>query len=259
MSQAPPGNRFVEAGGHRLEYRWIAGKADRPALAFLHEGLGSVAMWKDFPDDLAKRTGCPALVYSRRGYGWSDGGSAPFQPDYMHREARIALPELLGALKVADPVLIGHSDGASIALIAAGEGTVNAQALILEAPHVFVEDINISSIQAVRETFETTDLKARLGRYHRDPEASFRAWNDAWLNPAFRAWNIENILAATRCPVLVIQGEDDPYGTAAQTEAIARQAGGACRIELLADCGHAPHRDQREKTLAAMAGFIEKL
>ena len=250
---------FVSAGGHRLEYRWIAGNAERPTLIFLHEGMGSLAMWKDFPDALANATDCPALVYSRYGYGWSDTLTEPFQPDYMHREAGDALPDLMRAFEVDRPVLIGHSDGASIALIAAGEGTIAPGALILEAPHVFVEDVTIASIEAARETFSTTDLAERMAPYHRDPKSSFQGWNDIWLNPDFRDWNIEKLLPAIACPIQIIQGEDDEYGTSEQIRKIEAQISGPWETRILADCRHSPHRDQRELTLQTMAAFIGKL
>jgi pimeloyl-ACP methyl ester carboxylesterase len=251
-----PRARFVDVAGHRLECVRIRGAKSAPTLVFLHEGLGSVALWKDFPARVADATGCPALVYSRAGYGRSSPALLPRTPDYMHVEALTVLPALLDRLGIADPVLIGHSDGASIALLHAGSGSRPVRALVALAPHVFVEDMSIASIDEVRRQYETTDLRERLARRHADPDAAFRGWNDIWLSPAFRSWNIEACLPGVRCPLLLIQGRDDEYGSAAQLDAIERQVGGkVTRIEL-ADCRHSPHRDQPEATLAAIADFV---
>ncbi len=254
--------RFVEAGGHRLEIRWItpaAGDAQGPTLVLLHEGLGSVALWKRFPEQLAERTGCRVLAYSRQGYGRSDRLNLPRAPDYMHREALDVLPELLDRLEVESPVLVGHSDGASIALIHAGGTARPLRAIVAMAPHVFVEALTIASIAQAKTAFETTDLRRRLGRYHDDVESTFRGWNDIWLAPAFRDWNIERYLPDIRVPVLLIQGEDDQYGTRAQVDAIARQCGAPARICMLPGCAHSPHVDQPDATLAAIADFLAGL
>jgi pimeloyl-ACP methyl ester carboxylesterase len=251
-----PRARFVDVAGHRLECVRIRGAKSAPTLVFLHEGLGSVALWKDFPARVADATGCPVLVYSRAGYGRSSPAALPRAPDYMHIEALTVLPALLDRLGIADPVLVGHSDGASIALLHAGSGRRPVRALVALAPHVFVEDMSIASIAEVRRQYDTTDLRERLARRHADPEAAFRGWNDIWLAPAFRSWNIEACLPGVRCPLLMIQGRDDEYGSAAQLDAIERQVGGkVARIEL-ADCRHSPHRDQPEATLAAIADFV---
>ena len=226
-------------------------------LVFLHEGLGSLSAWRDFPERVVRATGCAAVVYSRYGYGQSDVLQAPFAVDYMHREALDVLPGLLAGLEIADPILIGHSDGASIALIHAG-ARHPVRALIAMAPHVFVEDISVESIAASKVTFETTDLPERLARHHRDARRTFYGWNDIWLHPDFRSWNIETSLPPIACPVLVIQGEQDQYGTMAQVEAITRQVRGPCEVVKLADCGHSPHRDQPDKTIAAVTAFVQR-
>jgi pimeloyl-ACP methyl ester carboxylesterase len=250
---------FVVAAGHKLEYEWIEGETDKPALVFLHEGLGSIRQWRDFPAQVAAATGCPALVYNRYGYGDSDVlAEGRVGVRFMHDEALIALPQVLSLLGIERPVLVGHSDGASIALIHAGAGHP-VRALVALAPHVFVEDISVRSIEEAKRQFETTDLPERLARYHRDPRKTFYLWNDAWLDPEFRRWNIEEYLPGIRCRVLAIQGEEDEYGTMAQVEAIARQVSGRCQLLKLARCGHSPHRDQPETALAAIAAFVQSL
>jgi pimeloyl-ACP methyl ester carboxylesterase len=252
---------FVTAGGHSLEYQLIpAHQINRPTLVLLHEGLGSVAMWRDFPARLASATGCRTLVYSRYGYGQSDLLEAPFGTDYMHREGRDTLPELLAALEIESPVLVGHSDGASIALLHAGAGHRVAGVVVM-APHCFVEDISIRSIAAAKVAFETTDLPAKLGKYHRDVNRTFWGWNDIWLHPDFRAWNIEDCLPNITCPILAIQGEDDEYGTMAQIEAIAAGARNSAGVELLklADCRHSAHKDQPVAVIEAINRFAENL
>lgn len=248
---------FLSAAGRSLEYEWIdAAQAGRPALVFLHEGLGSILQWRDFPLRVAQATGCPALIYNRYGYGNSDVfAEARVSVRFMHEEALKSLPQVLAALRIEQPVLVGHSDGASIALIYAGAGNP-ARGLVLMAPHVFVEDICVRSIEAAKREFESTDLPLRLGRYHRDSRKTFYLWNDVWLDPEFRAWNIAEYLAGIRCPVLAIQGEDDEYGTIAQLDAIREGTGVSCELVKLPACGHSPHRDQPEATLAAIAEFV---
>ena len=249
--------RQVTVAGHALECERFEGAP--PALVFLHEGLGSVRQWRDFPQRVARATGRAALVYSRYGYGGSDVLAEPrVEPGFMHDAARVELPELLAQEDVADAVLIGHSDGASIALIHAGSGHP-VRGVVVLAPHVFVEDVCLRSIEAARTQFEASDLGARLGRYHRDARKTFYLWNDVWLDPRFRAWNIEEYLPRIRCPVLALQGEDDAYGTILQLDAIARQVNGPCEIVRLADCGHSVHVDQPEAALAAIARFVERI
>ena len=224
-----------------------------PALVFLHEGLGSVALWRDFPERLARATGRRALVYSRAGHGNSPVPDTPRTPRFMHDEALEVLPELLATHGIEKPVLVGHSDGGSIALIHASRHPVTK--LVLLAPHVFVEDLSVASIAEARETFETTDLRDRMARYHRNPEATFRLWNDIWLAPEFRDWNIEDVLPAITAPVLAIQGEHDQYGTLAQIDAI--EAGVAGEFErVVLDARHAPQLEAPEETLNAAAEFI---
>lgn len=250
---------IMTIGASRLEVEDIAAtRADVPSLVFLHEGLGSVAMWRDFPARLAARAGARAVVYSRHGYGKSDPLTAKRQTDYMHREALEILPLLRDALGLDAPILIGHSDGASIALIHAGSfGTVKG--LILEAPHVFVEDVTVASIGQAKVAYAASDLRQRLSRYHHDVDGAFRGWNDAWLDPGFRAWNITKCLPSITSPVLAIQGEDDAYGTLAQLDAVAEGVSGPCAKLVLQQCGHSPHRDQPEAVLDAMAEFIAAL
>jgi len=251
------------AGGHRLEYSLLQPETPMlgaPTLVFLHEGLGSVALWKRFPAEVVAATGCPALVYSRYGYGKSDQLTEPRKVDYMHREALDVLPEVLDQLRIDFPVLIGHSDGASIALIHTGSGMRPVRGVVAMAPHVFVEELTVQSIAEAKTTFQDTDLAQRLGRYHDDVASTFRGWNDIWLHPDFRRWNIEEYLAPIRCPLLLIQGDDDQYGTGAQIEAIARRVSGPVEILLLPDCAHSPHQSvQKNATVAAISRFNRDL
>ena len=252
---------YLRVAGHRLEYEWLYPDGQRalaqgPTLVFLHEGLGSVALWKDFPERVARATGCAALVYSRYGHGRSDQLSGRRTVDYMHTEALETLPGVLDALSVSDPILIGHSDGASISIIFAASNAVRG--LVLMAPHVFVEDITVASIAQARTTFQATDLSAKLARYHDDATATFHGWNDIWLHPDFRSWNIESMLPSIKAPVLLIQGEDDRFGTVAQVEAIAHRVSGPAQLLMLPRCGHSPHVDQPAVTLDAIAKFVGK-
>ena len=250
---------FVTVQGRKLEVQRIAATdKDAPALVFLHEGLGSVSMWRDFPARAAAATGCSAVVYSRYGYGRSDVLREPRRVDYMHAEAERVLPDLLRQLSIEEPVLVGHSDGGSIALIYAGAGN-RARGIVAMAPHVFVEDISVKSIAEAKAAFETTDLPQKLARHHADAAKTFWGWNDIWLHLDFRKWNIEEVLPRVYCPMLAIQGFDDEYGTMAQIDAIARQAGGPVELLRLANCRHSPHRDQPEVVLAAIARFVERL
>lgn len=250
---------FAHAGGHRLEYERIATAAtNRPTLVLLHEGLGSVAMWRDFPGRLAHATGCNALVYSRYGYGNSDPLTAPRDVRYMHDEALVVLPALLDQIGIARPILVGHSDGGSIALIHAGAQIRPVAAVVTLAAHVLVEDISVASIAAARIAYESTDLRAKLARHHADVDSAFRGWNDIWLHPDFRAWNIEEYLPGIACPVLAIQGEDDEYGTMEQMRRIGAQVRDAELVEL-EDCRHSPHRDQPEAVQDAIRRFVDRV
>ncbi len=268
---------FVEIGwaGRRvvIEHEWMgAGAAGggSPLVVFLHEGLGSVAMWRDFPERLCRAVGARGLVYSRPGYGRSTPRSPGerWSPDFMHRQAHEVLPALLRALGIgaggsqpAAPLwLLGHSDGGSIALLHAARPEVQATPLagiVVMAPHILVEDVSIESIAKAREAYATTDLRARLAKYHDDPDSAFRGWNDAWLDPAFRAWNVEAELEGIGCPVLAMQGLADEYGTLEQIRGIARRVPGTRLIEI-PECGHSPHRDQPATVVDAVKAFMQE-
>lgn len=245
--------------GHELEVLRIrGGREEAPELVFLHEGLGSVSHWKDFPVRVAEATGCPVTVYSRYGSGRSDFLKEPRSVRYMHDEALQSLPDLLSQLEIENPILVGHSDGGSIAIIYAGVHD-RVRGLVLLAPHVFVENLSAASIAAAKVKFETTNLAEKLARHHQDAAKTFRGWNDIWLHPEFRSWNIEEYLPRITCPVLVIQGLEDQYGTMAQVEAIRRQSGGPVEVLALEDCRHSPQRDQPEKVIEAIARFVREV
>ena len=251
----------VLIGGKRLEYVRLPSSHPRegaPAIVFLHEGLGSVSMWRDFPQKVADATGCEAIVYSRAGYGRSEPAELPRTTRYMHDEGLTVLPALLDALQLDRPILLGHSDGGSIALICAGGTGTPLAGVVQMGPHVLVADISVDSIAKATVAWQTTDLAARLGKYHADVEAAFRGWNDIWLHPDFRAWNIEEYLSGIACPVLAIQGEDDEYGTMNQIDRIAAQARDVDLVKL-ADCRHSPHKDQPEAVIAAVGEFVNRI
>lgn len=260
--------RFVEitwAGRPtRIEHQWISSpRDDAPLLIFLHEGLGSLGMWRDFPQRLCSALGCRGLVYSRPGYGRSTPRAADeaWDLDFMHRQAQEVLPALLTALDIdaaRQPVwLLGHSDGGSIALLYAAHHPEHVAGLVVLAPHILVEDVSIASIEQARHAYEHTDLRERLMRYHEDPDSAFWGWNDIWLKPAFRAWSIENEIVAIACPVLAVQGYDDPYGTLEQIRGIGRRLPQTELLELGA-CGHSPHRDQPERLITATTEFFQR-
>ena len=246
----------VALRGGEVDVVRIEGSDGLAPLVFLHEGLGSIGLWRDFPELVAHSTGRAATVYSRFGYGRSDPSPWPRGPDYMHREALDALPQLLDALAIDAPVLVGHSDGASIALIYAGQSGRRVSALVLLAPHVFVEEESIAGIEAARVTFSTTDLRDRMARHHDDAEATFRQWNDVWRSPAFRTWNIEDVLPGIAVPILVVQGAVDQYGTVAQLDAIEHGASGPVERLVLEGCGHSPHLERGPETLQAVTHFL---
>jgi pimeloyl-ACP methyl ester carboxylesterase len=250
--------------GVGLEVQRIAapeGALPRAPLVFLHEGLGSVAMWRDWPAQVCAATGRAGLVYSRRGYGQSEPipevrGQGRLLPDYMHREAWEVLPALLAQEGIRTPVLVGHSDGGTIALLYASRFPTTA--CIVMAPHVTVEQISVDAIAQAKQAYQTSDLRERLARYHADGDCAFWQWNDVWLSPGFRAFDIREECRAIEAPVLAIQGESDAYGTMAQIDEIAVNDARDVPVvrEKLSDCGHSPHRDQPERTVALIQGFL---
>ncbi len=246
----------------RLECQWIGSAGPQaPLLVFLHEGLGSVSMWKDWPRQVCEAAGCRGLVHSRYGYGRSTPRPAQekWPVDFMHAQAREVLPALLLALGVDarrdKPVLFGHSDGGSIALLYAAMHPDAVAGIVVAAPHILIEEKTLASIEQARQAYLETDLRARLGRHHADADSAFWGWNDVWLAPAFRAWSIEEYLPRIACPVLAIQGVDDEYGTLAQIRGIRRLAPQTELLEL-PGCGHTPHRDQSARVIQAVAGFV---
>ncbi|QJX46331.1 alpha/beta hydrolase [Hymenobacter taeanensis] len=241
--------------------RHAASAADkRPTLVFLHDSLGSIKLWRDFPARLALALGCHAFVYDRRGYG----ESAPFGPEprtvaYLEQEA-LVVPAVLRAAGIEQAVLWGHSDGGTLALLTAAQEPALVAAVVTVGAHVFVEDITLAGIRRAQAHYATTDLPQRLARYHgSNTEPLFRAWTDTWLHPAFRAWNIEAYLPHIQCPVLVLQGSADEYGTAAQVEAIAKQVGGTARARLLPGLGHTPHRQSPKQVLEHSRAFLQEV
>jgi pimeloyl-ACP methyl ester carboxylesterase len=244
--------------GHQIALRRIAGRAGKPALVFLHEGLGCIGMWRDFPDALCAATGCPGLVYDRPGHGGSSAVTGPRGPAFFEVEADGVLPALLAACSIDDAILVGHSDGGTIALLHAARYPVRA--LVLEAAHVFVEGVCLDGVDAARRAWRETDFPQRLARHHGgNTEAMFFAWADMWAADWFRDWNIETELPGVTCPVLAIQGAADEYGTPAQLAAIARGVTGPVETMLVPDSGHSPHIQARDAVLARMAGFIAAL
>jgi len=247
---------------YRLDYRWIGPPPGRdPVLVFLHHGLGSESTWRDLPDRAAVAAGLPALVYSRRGHGRSDSSPPEArQPDFMHREALDTLPRLLGALGVERPILVGHSDGGSISIIYAASGLHPRPAgLVLFAPHVFVEDCTVTSGAAALDDFETGTLRERLARHHASPEGVFRYWHLTWASDAFRSWNIEAEVGRVTCPMTIVQGLDDEYGTLEQVERIRRRALAPLEVALLEGCGHGPPQERPGDALAAIARMAAKI
>ena len=251
----------LDVGAQKLEYRMIGPRPDAaPTLVLLHEGLGCVGLWGDFPDKLQATTGAGIFVYSRAGYGQSSPAVLPRPLSYMHNEARETLPRLLDGIGFKRGLLIGHSDGASIATIYAGSHQDHRVCgLTLIAPHFFTEDSGIASIVEAKKAYETGDLRARLARWHADVDNAFKGWNGAWLDPEFRKWDITEFLAYIRVPVLIVQGEDDQYGTVRQIEIAEQECYCPVEVALLPGARHSPQREAGDGTLKAMTEFIERV
>lgn len=229
-------------------------------LVFLHEGLGSIAQWRDFPESLCLQTGLPGVVYERRGHGRSDPLRKSRTPSYLHEEALEVLPRLMSELHILRPILIGHSDGGSIALIYASAFPERAKAVITEAAHVFVEEVTIEGIRKAVAVYEKTNLREQLEKYHGEKtDAMFRAWSETWLSEEFRNWNIEEYLTGIKCPVLAIQGADDEYGSPAQVESIVKRVSGKAESLLIAGCGHIPHQQASKTVVEAIINFINRM
>ena len=252
---------FLRIGASDLEYRMIGpAPADAPTIVMLHEGLGSAGLWGDFPDRLAAATGAGVFVYSRAGYGASTPVKLPRPLDYMHTEALDILPKLLDATGFRRGLLVGHSDGASIAAIYAGgiqDHRVRGVAMV--APHFVVEDISVTSIAEIKQAYETTDLKAKLARWHSDVDTAFYGWNGAWLDPKFRSWDISEYLAYIRVPVAILQGADDQYGTIRQAEIAEEECYCPVEVTIIPGAGHSPHREAPEATLHAISEFASRI
>jgi pimeloyl-ACP methyl ester carboxylesterase len=256
-----PPTGFLHIGESDLEYRMIGpAPSDAPTIVMLHEGLGSAALWGDFPDRLQAATGMGVFLYSRAGYGASTSVALPRPLDYMSREALDVLPALLDAIGFQRGVLLGHSDGASIAAIYAGAtGDHRVRGVVLIAPHFVVEDVSVASIAGIRRTYETTDLRSKLMRWHRDVDNAFYGWNDAWLDPAFRRWDISEYLAYIRVPIGILQGEDDQYGTIRQMEIAQEECYCPVDVTLFPQSGHSPHREAPELTLSVVSDFVRRI
>jgi pimeloyl-ACP methyl ester carboxylesterase len=251
----------LDIGAQRLEYRMIGPRPDTaPTFVLLHEGLGCVGLWGDFPGQLAAATGFGVFVYSRVGYGKSSPVRLPRPTSYMHDEARETLPRILETIGFRHGLLVGHSDGASIAAIYAGSHQDHrVGGLVLIAPHFFTEDPGIAAIAEARKAYETGDLRQRLARWHADADNAFRGWNDVWLDPDFRKWDITEFLAYIRVPVLIVQGEDDQYGTVKQIEAAEKECYCPVEVALLKGARHSPQRDAPEATLKAITEFVSRV
>jgi len=252
---------FLSIGPHSLEYRMVGPRpGEAPTIVMLHEGLGCVGLWNDFPDRLQKATGLGVFVYSRAGYGQSSPIALPRPLSYMHDEAREALPALLETIGFERGLLLGHSDGASIAAIYAGTHQDHRiGGLVLIAPHFFTEDEGIASIVEARKAYESGDLRQRLARWHKDVDCAFLGWNGAWLDPEFRKWDITEQLAYIRVPILIVQGEDDQYGTVKQIEAAERECYCPVEVALLAGAKHNPPRESPEATLRVISDFVARV
>lgn len=256
------GNDSIDLDGVRLECRWIGPPPDvAPTIVMLHEGLGSAALWRDFPEKLSERTGCGIFIYSRQGYGASDPIELPRPITYMHEEATSTLPSLLDTIDFRRGILLGHSDGGSIATIYAGSHADHrVRGLVLFAPHFFVEDLSVQSISQAKTAYEKGDLKTRLERHHgANVDAAFYGWSGPWLDPKFRDWDLGDCLAHIRVPILIVQGDDDRYGTSAQLSFAERETYSPVDAVLLLECGHAPQTDQPERTLKETTDFLRRL
>jgi pimeloyl-ACP methyl ester carboxylesterase len=253
--------RDVHVAGHRLEVAHRPPQApDAPSIVFLHEGLGSARQWKDFPARLSSRTGSGFLAYSRWGYGGSDARPRPWPADFLEDEALVVLPGVLAAAGITRPVLFGHSDGGTIALMYAAAVPGGARGIISEAAHVMLEEVGVQGITRARDRFLRGDLRARLHRQHGEHvEDTVLGWTENWLRPELREWDIRARLRGVRCPVLVIQGRDDEFGTLDQVDAIVDHVGGPAEKLILDDCGHIPHRERPREVLEAAARFMERL
>ena len=254
-------NGFLRVGSSDLEYRMIGPPpSDAPTIVMLHEGLGCVGLWGEFPDRLQAATGVGVLVYSRAGYGASTPVQLPRPLDYMQIEALQVLPELLDRIGFRRGLLLGHSDGASIAAIYAGgvpDHRIRGVALI--APHFVVEDVSVEAIAQIKRDYETTALRAKLQRWHRDVDNAFYGWNGAWLDPAFRGWDVSDHLAYIRVPIALVQGEADQYGTIRQIEIARQECYCPLEVTLLPGVGHSPQREAPEATLAAIGEFARRI
>jgi pimeloyl-ACP methyl ester carboxylesterase len=252
---------LLRVGDADLEARRFAPRQRRagaPTIVFLHEALGSVSVWRDFPRKVAGATGCDVVAYSRQGFGQSSPRLEPYDTRFLHHESLVVLPAVLDALGVERPMLFGHSDGGSMALIAAGAGRTSYSGIVVLAPHLFVEPESLAGIHAAIDLWATTDFSTRLARHHRDAAMVFRRWHEVWLDPSHRTWNIEAFVRQISCPVLAIQGTEDEYATMTQLDAIARLAPD---VELLKleHCGHSPHRDQPDAVISATMRFVERV
>ena len=252
---------MLDAGGHKLEYICVGPTPDiAPTIVLLHEGLGCVALWRELPQRLADETGYGVLAYSRAGYGGSDPASLPRPLDYMTREATETLSNVIDAAHLQNVVLMGHSDGATIAAIYAGSvSDLRVRGLILIAPHFFTEEGGIQAIREAGHRYENGDLRARLQRYHTHVDVAFRGWHDVWTAPAFVDWNVADCIDHLRIPVLAVQGNADPYGTLAQVEEIATRIYSPLETAILEGCGHAPHTENPDALMAAVVEFTERL
>ena len=250
---------LVTIADGRIEYSFYEVKRPvAPTIVMLHEGLGALSLWRDFPRKLSNLINCSVFVYSRHGYGQSDFINDEFDTQYMHREALHILPQILNHFEISNPILYGHSDGASIALIHTSSADTQIVGLILEAPQVVVEEISLDGLNGAKKAFEQGGLKASLAKHHQKPEMIFRCWNNIWLSPEFLTWNIVPCLSNIQCPTLLIQGEEDAYGTLSQLDTIEKNISGRCEKKIMPAIGHSPHRENPELVLRSIQQFISK-